>query len=368
MPRPLLDRFVIAASALPLLLGCSSTPDDGTSAPPPPGPATLTRVDLGTLSLADASFFDVPTRTLGFSVVAEAPSVDEVIGIERMKPPDGEVIVAYAMEGHDVQRFGRFGWVTASDPQSDAAAAYPVQIGQWRLRLGDDDGSIQSAAARLYLRRTADGAFHGGVVDINLITAPGRDTDYLDDLLHKSFPFAGLDLGTITHLEIQGGPAAVHSDAELRALFRSTAGITGLPAVNLFVLDELQLDAATHTLGGSSGGSPGCATEHGTSQSGVALVATGDLDNDAHVLRHELGHFAGLFHTTELGGGDTDSLSDTPSCDTSTITTDPGSCPDASNLMFPTGFGDEMTPAQARVIQGSSIYRGRADDAAAPEP
>jgi hypothetical protein len=80
--------------------------------------------------------------------------------------------------------------------------------------------------------------------------------------------------------------------------------------------------------------------------------------SDATGLRHEAGHFAGLFHTSEFAPGYGDPLSDTPQCD------DPATlletCPDFGNAMFPGGLSTPgtLSPLQVRVVQASALYRG----------
>jgi hypothetical protein len=79
--------------------------------------------------------------------------------------------------------------------------------------------------------------------------------------------------------------------------------------------------------------------------------------SDANVLRHEAGHFAGLFHTTEFDPTAEDPLSDTPRCaDVNGLE----ACPDFTNVMFPVGATTpgELTAQQTRVVQGSALYRG----------
>jgi hypothetical protein len=98
---------------------------------------------------------------------------------------------------------------------------------------------------------------------------------------------------------------------------------------------------------------------HGTGRSGVAIQASGDPDFDAEVLAHEIGHIGGLFHTTEISIELTDPLSDTVFCDSAVISSNPGQCPDISNMMFPLAAGGGVvSPAQAMVMRGSALYRG----------
>ena len=78
---------------------------------------------------------------------------------------------------------------------------------------------------------------------------------------------------------------------------------------------------------------------------------------DGMTMVHELGHFMGLFHTTELNRNFHDGLTDTPECAGTAAT-----CPDGTNIMFVLfygatgGIGLTTSPQQRRVIWGSPLY------------
>jgi hypothetical protein len=76
------------------------------------------------------------------------------------------------------------------------------------------------------------------------------------------------------------------------------------------------------------------------------------------VLAHEVGHYLGLFHTTEQGGISQDPLEDTPSCP-STQWDNPARCPDITNLMFPFAGNDHMTLTrdQGDVIHANPLVK-----------
>jgi hypothetical protein len=321
-------------------------------------PVALEELDLGTEPLGQPILFPVPDRTLGFTVLTAAPASEQVIGIYQLRhASDSSVIFNFAMAGHTLQVFGDQGWCSCADPQSDSADAMPVQSGQWRVLLGSD-GSASEATVRIWARRTLDGAFHGGVVDVNVFVAPGTvDQSYLSQVLAGLFPWAGLDVGTVQYLALSSDYSFVANQAAYRQMLMTSANVGSEPALNYFVVGGFggELQGAA----GVAGGIPGSPMQHGTSRSGVAFIPTGNPAYDAVILTHETGHIGGLFHTSEMDVQETDPLSDTVECDWTTMQNNPGACPDVSNVMFPIAYGaTAFSPAQLKVVEGSAIYRG----------
>ena len=132
------------------------------------------------------------------------------------------------------------------------------------------------------------------------------------------------------------------------------------PGFHLFFTNEITLYG--YEFAGTSGDIPGDQVDSGTPISGVAIDVTSGMSYRAEMLTaiHELGHFVGLFHTSELSGDDNDPLDDTEEC---ADIRDSDSCIDRSNVMFPVLTSDwqtlefTTTPQQRRVVQASLIYR-----------
>ncbi|UQA56228.1 hypothetical protein [Polyangium aurulentum] len=331
----------------------------------------LAEGDLGNVLLNEPTAFPVPDRALGLTVLVEAPKVDDIIGIAKLAPPTGgDVIFDYAMAEHATTVFANYGWIGGGNPQADSAAAWPMQQGTWTIQLGDDDGSSPSARVRVWVRRTEDGAFHGGVVDVNVFLIPGvASQNYVLTVLGEMFAsYAGLGLGNVTFHPLDASSAIIGSYDEYQQMLASSAGIGATPALNLFVIDHFSPD----TFGGAigvAGGIPGSPMRHGTTLSGIAYAPQGNPQYDATILRHELGHLAGLFHTTEAAVEETDPLSDTAACTMAMVNANPDACPDATNTMFPYANGaTDLTPAQERVLQGSAMYRGVLKAGGQPAP
>lgn len=329
----------------------------------------VTSIDIGEIELGVATEFPICNRTVGFTALATAADANDVLGIARLKPPvGGSVILNFAMADHSTAVFGNSGWIGAANPQSDSIDAFPVQEGGWRITLGDDDGSLKSAPVTVWSRRTLDGKFHGGVVDVNVFIAPNAASQSdINAVLDKMFPYAGLGLGKVAFFPLNSSFSTVSSIDEFRLLLQSSEGAPSAPALNLFVISDF--GAAFGDAIGVAGGIPGSPMRHGTGMSGVAYLPSGNSSYDASVLRHETGHLSGLFHTTEYAIDETDPLSDTPECSHSTIQANPDACPDVTNSMFPIAYGAvNFTSAQDIVIQGSMLYRGILQAGGSPVP
>lgn len=129
-------------------------------------------------------------------------------------------------------------------------------------------------------------------------------------------------------------------------------------------IDEQSQGTSSHTYPGMSeevrsilgiaAGIPGSLGTKGNANGVMVALGIGS-DGDflfrsaietAKVAAHEIGHFIGLFHTTERGGR-TDPLGDTPFCELSEGGILPGAeeCPDGFNLMFPYVRGDGQVGA-----------------------
>lgn len=324
----------------------------------------LTRVNHGTVLVSDTFSLQVPSGTLGITWLAH-DATNLLIGFYKIAPPTGSsAAFKFSLPGRNDGAFIGPTWAVAAAPLTNSADAMPVQVGTWEITMGgESDASGKPIVVESWVRRTVDGEFHGGEMDLNVFISEGvTTTDYVSGLLGQMFPYAGIELGDVALYQAPSGAAVVtdydHKDAILASLSPSLG-----PAVNVVIVDDFANDVWGIAIG-ASGGIPGSAVRHGTLASGILMQVSGDAAYDARVLSHEMGHLAGLFHTTELTGGNTDYLTDTPICPTDTIASDMWSCPDKANMMFPTASASPkaFSAAQERVIWGSGLYRGRTDE------
>lgn len=350
----------------PATTSSSSSSSSGSTLPEA---QTLEEIDLGPKTLNVLHGFEVPEHALGITTIVEAPGIQDVIGISRLRAPSGEYVAFdFSVMGKSNYSFVKQGWIGAASVQSDLPQAWPVQSGLWRILLGSD-GPLDTANVRVWVRKTADGVFHGGEIDVNVFIAPNAaPQNYIDFVVSNLFQdYAGLKIGTVKFLALDSAFSIIDTFEQYRALLASSASEKSTPALNMFVIDKFGSEFGQAI--GVAGGIPGSATLHGTTMSGVAYQPSGDPNYDVTVLRHEIGHLAGLFHTTEFATEDTDPISDTVECPTATMQSNPDKCPDISNTMFPiAASGTELTNAQVRVIQGSALYRGVFSAGGAPDP
>lgn len=196
------------------------------------------------------------------------------------------------------------------------------------------------------------------------------------DAFDTIYAKAGVNIGTVRYLELTPEQTEdykiIRSDAVLSQLVSLSArpGETTDDALslNVFFVEAFAMEGGAI---GVSLGLPGPAGLHGTPSSGVIFTSeflggevrdgfTGDfVDGNVYtgvVMAHEIGHYLGLFHTTETRGGSLEPLLDTPECQNFNDTLN---CPDINNLMFPLAgvTHQELSEEQASAIQANPLTK-----------
>jgi hypothetical protein len=193
--------------------------------------------------------------------------------------------------------------------------------------------------------------------------------------LEQTFANSRIRVGVVRQHEVVGGlrerlsviEASMGSLGaeypELPELYALSAG-AARPSISVFLTRTIDLAL------GISGGIPGPMTMHGTGGSGIAigvdsLAAPGspvsvDL---GRALAHEVGHFLGLYHTSEVNGLVLEPLPDTPECRLDSDTDGdelllPSECGSAAgNLMFWAASGDVLSAQQEGVLRRALVLR-----------
>jgi hypothetical protein len=201
---------------------------------------------------------------------------------------------------------------------------------------------VKSMLANLDGRLRALGMSLGTLHEFDVVGTLREELSVLDVPRHK-----------VGEREVEGRPQ------RLEELFTLSAGLD-TPGLNVFLIRDMG------SYVGIAGGIPGVLGLHGTGRSGVALAIDqlGDLADADLVLLHELGHFLGLFHTTESSGTVLDPLADTVECTSAQdkdedreLSTDECWDEGADNLMFWTGSGTLLTKQQIAVMASSVVLR-----------
>ena len=333
----------------------------------------LHRIELGTLDTpaegTNRLEFDLPAGVDGFVLYA----IDDDglrVGVRRLTGPDGQVLVDLAADAGAVQRAGPYiGSATVVVPGSEAVSQ-PLVPGRYSLELGTYDPQIfdqligmdgNLERVGLVYRRAG---MQGGLIDINLHFSPGSglkaETAASDPYVQQTIDRlrglyrqgAGVSIGSVRFFNLGKDQDTVPDGPAARAICKAFAVAGAGQAVNLMIVQDLAFAAG---FAGGVGSPPGI---YGLPGSCVVLAKQATANNMGVVAAHELGHFLGLWHTTEIDGG-TDPLGDTPECPAQT---EVKQCPDYRNLMFPrfpTSDPLLLSAAQRTVVRANPVLYER---------
>ena len=223
--------------------------------------------------------------------------------------------------------------------------------------LNSEESNANSLDINVYL---------AGVPGINAANAGNSATiQQMLDVVDEVYAPSGVSIDEVRFFDASE-QGAIESRTEVAELIATSTApgpsATEKLGVNVFLVGALDFPPPEDGVLGISQGIPGPPGLHGTIASGIILtgefLAAGTLTDPTagasftgSVLAHEMGHYLGLFHTSETGGSSFDPISDTPECDI--ITDSPGACPDVSNIMFPLAnpAASFLSPMQGQVLR-----------------
>ncbi|MCB9557353.1 MAG: hypothetical protein H6707_14700 [Deltaproteobacteria bacterium] len=380
------DTAVIDQSAVADAATVSRDADQDATADAFRPSAPVTVIDLGAVATAATVVVDIPANAIGFHLTAEV-APDAVVAFSSVRSPQGDALVDQGKLVGPAFDFPMIGLHTLSlaVPMTAASQAWAL-AGKWSVVLEAYDAQQQPLSTvqlRAYVQTSSDGAFHGGTLDLRLHIPPGlqlqnpgakhavtlqsalRDPAIIARL--DAF-FAGLrtlyqiDRGAVTAHGLDARYATIGNIEQVAAALAATAATPARPALDVVLVNDLRVGG--NVVWGIAGSIPGTASfSAGNNKAGVVLnlSASNNPLGDGLTLVHEMGHFVGLMHTSELSVVQHDLLSDTPACGPPTL---PAQCGDANNIMFPIFFGMTAgkgivtSPQQRRVMAAAPIYRG----------
>lgn len=346
---------------------------------------TATNVATQTLEIPESGYTSQNNAELGADVLVSPPitfSLDPNVVSFSIALTGGDVgdtagnlFIAEltSSQGSDVSPLRRF--FTFCDPDfcSGVLPRRPDQTapaGTWSLRLGTLDTTLAridlSDMELVVAQRIGPPATNGATLRIRpFLTASSVTTDQLDTILERLTAVAATSNLTLEIDEIQ-----LVTDGRFEEVSRNftdpvTSELMQLGSanrINLFFIEDFS-GAGGAGLLGISGGLPGPFGQV-SQTNGVLINATANLGesptgfarNTAEIAFHEMGHFLGLYHTTERGFDPHDVIDDTPEClasnDRTTLgiqgTADVDECPDGQNPMFwNTDFRGNKQPLSA---------------------
>lgn len=317
--------------------------------------------------------FELPGRTAGRINLSILEGFNQG-EVRALSTDDGETLFDFAgaIDGSQVNPFVPLDVITTIllpiSPRSPEASGYALTLGPRRPR------DVSGRAIQL------SGPPGGNTIDVDMFYFPAgvtvggnrRIPAQLEGLLARFadllFESAGIRIGEIRHHPVVGrlarrltvAPLVGSGHPSLDEARGLSAGLDR-PSVSFFWMRDIE------GVLGTAGNIPGPWGVHGSVQSGIGL--NGDTIIDAMrfirpevTMVHELGHFLGLFHTTENDGSVFEPLQDTPSCTTDTNgdgVFEPSECLIAGeNIMF---WGPVMATSlsaeQRDVMQNALLVR-----------
>ncbi len=388
-----LIRSIYFLSALFLLPGCSgggSSSGSGATGTASGSLEVTEKVSLPVGSTSGPYKVTVPDGAVSLTIMADGLDAGD-IDIPTLTDPEGWNLLSDGFSsdpiGVNTTQFPGQSVVAFTVPHSKDYSFIP---GEWSFSVTHYDSS--DGAPRDVLIYTVIKGAPGTVIDTNiwlvgLSDYQGEGDPNLQALLDRyktSIGSTGLTAGEMKIIELTDETAQrltyvdIGSDANgnlqgdgLDELFRLSSKSDN-NYINIFLVSNISQFGVL----GIAGGIPGPQLLQGTSHSGIVVntfgglsYLTGDMIRvQGDTMAHELGHYLGLFHTTEWAGTQFDPLSDTPECSRAVydsdgdglVSSDECKTVDGPNLMFwsAASFAQEyFSPMQSEVVSLAPAVR-----------
>ncbi len=316
---------------------------------------------------------NLPASAISFEIVGVAADPTVFVQVSKIVDPSG-VVIYDITSPTDILKYGgaRRGSFSVLLPNTPTLAFAP---GMWTFYL--QSSLVDTTVDVQVIYKTSTTSPGAGTIDANLffvglpnLSAKSAPTDpnfqTILSTVRSLYSQVGVTLGNLTYIDITGADAArftVLDGFDLASLLQlSNHPQARKEAVNIFLVYEICYPGCGG-VGGIDGSIPATPIR-GTGESGL-VVQMADFPNGLETLgivfAHEMGHWLGLFHTTEVSGLQFDPLPDTPECTRVPYDTDNNRIVtvqecinlDATNVMFWTGGNvpnTVLTPDQGFVM------------------
>ena len=256
--------------------------------------------------------FEVPSNGISF-MLGTFMDNNSVVGFYSLTDPDGTNILSSssALYNYSSGRLGGYGFASVLVPQT---SNFSAKAGTWtfknyandRVKLTIRTGSTPSAATitvQPYITGT---------------TWSANDIASALTVMASIYDNNGITLSVKNTITISDSQYATVSSSFIDATTSSLVSHGSEDTVNLFFVED-QPSGETAILGVSAGipGSMSIASSWNGVINYLSAHATGSTLNSqvlGETVAHEMGHWLGLFHTTEAAGSSFDPLSDTAQC------------------------------------------------------
>lgn len=309
---------------------------------------TQTVVDLGS-----SRSFTLPENTISFALHANGSS-QQNIRVFSVSNPNGQNLF---------QNFSQFllsnrGYGNALVPMIPSMS---LPSGNWNF-------SASNSATNFKLTLRTGPTPTSSTLDVQAYVT-GTQFSASDiqgglDRLKQTYESAGLIINLKDTIVVSGGQYATvdidFNDSTTSALISQGTANT----VNLFFAEDLAANGTSGLLGIASGipGSIGIQGSYNGVLIGLAAHESGNQLNSqllGETAAHEMGHWLGLFHTTESSGQSHDPLDDTPECNSSSPSASNCRNSGGDNLMFWQASGsfeqNNLSADQVHIINNSPL-------------
>lgn len=349
---------------------------------------TETLLDDDEITLAngysDTIEIEVPDDVLSIAInVSDGPEDDSHF-VTDWESPDGFEMVPDGWEtdgdvcypdcaNRVMQSAGASGALAPNNPDAEAGVepgTHSFRVGTRPMsfgRLQDPERAQSSDTVRVsvFAEVVGEEVPDEGTLDLNLFFTGANDWDAEtapDDPevqgiiadIDDTYDQVGIDIGEVAYHDVDDGYQYIQDgfsgSGDLAQMYAHSAEAE-LEGPSVFFVEELM---GGFGVLGIAGGIPGPMIIDGTPSSGVAIGVSDaggpGAPGVANVTAHELGHYLGLYHTSEhnggWGGGGGDSM---PSHDPLPDTEED----DTSYLMHASGDGNTMSEWQGRVMRNN---------------